>query len=212
MCENKEEVDMKKIIACISLVFALSAGVTALAANDYSSNYDENNTFSLEAAETMNTILVTADDDGEVVYADQNDSTFAGATSFLFKGDSLAPGTYTVKMNNTAGNGFTNGTITIADTTKPADTDLGATPYFQTEVNAETNTYDAGYIVTYVENANRFTKVAISVTDSEEGEGSTVATIPAGTFVSGDSIANLGVKIINIPSTITINSVTLKAE
>ena len=61
--ENEKEVDMKKIIACMSLVFALSAGATALAAElDTSQVYDSSENslkVGLSGATEMNTILIT---------------------------------------------------------------------------------------------------------------------------------------------------------
>ena len=106
---------MKKILACMSLVFVLSAGATALAAEnviDSGAYTKEGNTLdvALAGATHKNTILITKNgvsgSDG-IVFADQNDDTFVGVTTgFLLKGESLDPGTYTVKMNNAQGNGY----------------------------------------------------------------------------------------------------------
>ena len=80
--ENKKEVDMKKILACMSLVFALSAGATALADEnviDVSQAYNSTQnslTVSGAGATEMNTILITKDGDSSsdgIVFIDQND-------------------------------------------------------------------------------------------------------------------------------------------
>ena len=89
---------MKKIIACISLVFAMSAGVTALADVEY----DKDTNSVTPIGEGYKTVLIekdaTADAPKETVFVDQNDSGFESSTDFLLKGDKLADGTYTVKM------------------------------------------------------------------------------------------------------------------
>ena len=93
---------MKKIIACISLVFAMSAGVTALADVEY----DKDTNSVTPIGEGYKTVLIekdaTADATKETVFVDQNDSGFESSTSFLLKGNELTDGTYTVKMGGHA--------------------------------------------------------------------------------------------------------------
>ena len=92
---------MKKIIACISLVFAMSAGVTALAADaDY---VKDGNSYSGDIPAGYTTVLIEKDAVGdtpsEIVYVDQSDDDGLGTTvNFLLKGEKLADGTYTVKL------------------------------------------------------------------------------------------------------------------
>ena len=147
--EKEKEVDMKKIIACMSLVFALSAGATALAVQlDTSQVYDSsNNSLSVSGsgATNMNTVLITKDAD--ILFADQNDDTFSGVTSFLLKGDSLAPGTYTVKMNNAKGTALTTNEFTISDE-PPKEIGISAEAFKYTKQDSQGNpVYDTGFIV-----------------------------------------------------------------
>lgn len=222
MYENKEEVDMKKILACISLVFALSASVTALADEvDYTAGYADGNQVTIDAS-NKNTILIT--DPGDViVYADQtDDSSGFGNMAFLLKGASLTKDVkYTVTMNNSAGTSPSTGYIMLTDP-KPETTPMGKYEY-KTDVR-EDGTYDAGYSVGYVENANKFTKAVINVTvatnsaDQKEGTGNVDIVFSNNSGVTGSfpqisgGVTNLGIKIINIPEYITINSVSLVAE
>ena len=152
--ENKKEVDMKKILACMSLVFALSAGATALAAElDTSQVYDSSENslkVGLSGATEMNTILITKDndtsDDG-IVFVDQNDDTFRSVTSFLLKGESLKPGTYTVKMNTKGGGEPTVNTFTISDE-PPKEIGISAEAFTYAKKDLQGNpVYDTGFIV-----------------------------------------------------------------
>lgn len=84
---------MKKIIACISLVFAMSAGVTALAAD--ATYTKDTNDVAIDA--TGYTTVLIEDAADNIWYVDQNDSGLGSTAKFLMKADP-ADGTYTVKM------------------------------------------------------------------------------------------------------------------
>jgi hypothetical protein len=72
----------------------MSAGVTALAANEY---VEDGNKFSLESNDNAyTTVLIQKGND--TVYVNQDDSAFAAGTNFFLKGTELEEGTYTVKM------------------------------------------------------------------------------------------------------------------
>ena len=89
---------MKKIIACISLVFAMSAGVTALAA-DATYTKDGNSVSGFDAT-GYSTVLITEDridDVDDIVYVNQDDSGLAGMTQFLIK-DGAKDGKYKMKF------------------------------------------------------------------------------------------------------------------
>lgn len=95
---------MKKIIACISLVFAMSAGVTALAADaDY---VKDGNSYSGNISEGYTTVLIEKDAVGEtpseIVYVNQEGNGLGTAVNFLLKGDELADGDYTVTLGGSS--------------------------------------------------------------------------------------------------------------
>ena len=196
---------MKKIIACMSLVFALSAGATALAVQlDTSQVYDSsNNSLSVSGsgATNMNTVLITKDAD--ILFADQNDDTFSGVTSFLLKGKSLDVGTYTVKMNTKDGGEPTVNTFTISDeplTDMAIDTQ--AFTYAKKDAQGK-DVYDIGF---KAENANikNIRYIAVTRRDNKTAYYDFGSTITSGT-------ANIAIRINNIPATDAV-SVRLVAE
>ena len=197
--EKEKEVDMKKIIACMSLVFALSAGATALAVQlDTSQVYDSsNNSLSVSGsgATNMNTILITKDAD--ILFADQNDDTFSGVTSFLLKGDSLAPGTYTVKMNNAKGTALTTNEFTISDAPL-SDMAITTEAFTYAKKDAQgKDVYDKGFKAT---NANIANIKYIAVTRSD---GKT-AYFDLGTEITNGT-ASVAIRINNIPADQTVS-------
>ena len=201
---------MKKILACMSLVFVLSAGATALAAElDTSQVYDSSENslkVSLSGATEMNTILITKDgvsgSDG-IVFADQNDDTFRGVTSFLLKGESLDPGTYTVKMNNAQGNGYEEKTFTVAEGA-PDRVDVSTQAFKYEYFNEARNQYeyDAGF---KVENRDLSNVRYIAITNVTKDK--TVYIELDGTYQAN---ANVAIRINNIPKDVTV-SVALTA-
>lgn len=195
---------MKKILACMSLVFALSAGATALAAElNTSQVYDSsNNTLDvdLSGATDKNTVLITKKGDTTsdgIVFADQNDDTFSGVASFLLKGDSLDSGTYTVKMNNAAGTDLTTNEFTISDAPL-SDMAITTEAFTYAKKDAQgKDVYDKGFKAT---NANIANIKYIAVTRSD---GKT-AYFDLGTEITNGT-ASVAIRINNIPADQTVS-------
>ena len=201
---------MKKILACMSLVFALSAGATALADElDTSPAYDssENSlTVRLSGATKMNTVLITKDNDtgnDGIVFVDQNDDTFSSVSKFLLKGNSLAPGTYTVKMNNDLGTGYEKKTFTVAEgALDRVDVSIQAFKYAYFNNHTNQDEYDAGF---KVENADLSNVHYIAITNVTENKTAYIEL--DGTYATN---ANVAIRINNIPENVTV-SVALTA-
>jgi hypothetical protein len=91
---------MKKILALTSLIFALSVGATAMAADDTSVTKDPGAVVNYETvkANGYTTVLVhKADDINNIVYVDQADDTFGAALTLMLKAD-MDDGEYTMKL------------------------------------------------------------------------------------------------------------------
>lgn len=204
--EKEKEVDMKKILACMSLVFALSAGATALAADVTNAYTKDDNSLDIvkSSATNMNTILITKDAD--ILFADQNDEGLGsvnGVTSFLLKGNSLEAGQYTVTMNTKDGGEPTVNTFTISDeplTDMAIDTQ--AFTYAKKDAQGK-DVYDIGF---KAENANikNIRYIAVTRRDNKTAYYDIGSTITSGT-------ANIAIRINNIPATDAV-SVRLVAE
>lgn len=197
---------MKKILACMSLVFALSAGATALADEnviDKAYIKDGNKLgVSLAGATEMNTILITKDgvsDSNGIVFADQNDDTFNTVSEFLLKGDSLETGDYTVKMNKKDGGEPTVKTFTIADNTPQSTMDI-TTVAFKYDKNG---VYDTGFTA---KNANLtgINYIAITNTTEDDLNKGKTAYIKLDTTLTNAS-ANIAIRINNIPDGKTVS-------
>ncbi|MBQ3124792.1 MAG: hypothetical protein IJC09_05170 [Clostridia bacterium] len=131
---------MKKIIACISLVFAMSAGVTALAA-DATYSDDATNTVTMDTADYTTVLIEDAEEN--ILFVDQNDSGFGSAAKFLLKGtEKLAVGTYTVKLGGSSTAASTSTTFTVSSVTP------NSIPMTITNEKKNGNTYDYGWFAT----------------------------------------------------------------
>ncbi len=208
--EKEKEVDMKKILACMSLVFALSAGATALAVQlDTSQVYDSsNNSLSVSGsgATNMNTVLITKDAD--ILFADQNDDTFSGVTSFLLKGDSLASGTYTVKMNNAKGTALTTNEFTISDA-PVSEMAITTEAFIYEKTDSKGNVvYDKGFKAT---NANLTGINYIAITNTTAGDSNEGKTLYIQLDQTVNGMVNVAIRINDIPKDKTV-SVKLVAE
>ena len=197
---------MKKIIACISLVFAMSAGVTALAADaDY---VKDGNSYSGDIPAGYTTVLIEKDAVGdtpsEIVYVDQNDDDGLGTTvNFSLKGEKLADGTYTVKLGGHDTDDLTTKKFTISSepvATTPA-TIMGRVEYeneegearYKVGCKATVDLKNAAYVVLDVTNTD--TKINNSISFS--------------TNLSGDGSADIAIEIHNVPLNYVINTVGL---
>lgn len=207
---------MKKILACMSLVFALSAGATALAEEtviDPSQAYDSSNnslSVSLAGATNKNTILITNEDGSDILFADQNDDTFVGVTTgFLLKGNSLNAGKYIVKMNTKDGTGYEEKTFTIADNTPQSEMDITTEAFTYEKTDSNGNVvYDKGFKAT---NANLTGINYIAITNTTAGDSNEGKTLYIQLDKTVNGMVNVAIRINDIPKDKTV-SVKLVAE
>ena len=205
---------MKKILACMSLVFALSAGATALADEnviDVSQAYNSTQnslTVSGAGATEMNTILITKDDvpgsDG-IVFADQNDDTFVGVTTgFLLKGNSLEAGDYTVTMNKKDGGEPTVKSFSISNNEPQSEMYIKTVAFTYAKKDSQGNpVYDTGFTA---ENANLtgMNYIAITNTTKDDPDEGKTAYFDLDTTLTNAS-ANIAIRINNIPEGKTVS-------
>ena len=204
---------MKKILACMSLVFALSAGATALAAtNEIDSRaYDSSDNslnISLAGATNMETILITTEDDKDILFVDQNDKGLGSVdsvTKFLLKGtDKLNAGTYKVKMHDTDNGETTINTFTVAEGVPDTVNVLQAFKYAYINKHTQKNEYDAGF---KAKSANLSNVQYIAITCTQGAVTKTVYRELDGTY---NGTTNVAIRINNIPEDVTV-SVALTA-
>ena len=119
---------MKKILALTSLVFALSVGATAMAADEQSvQNVTNGVDYTTENASGYATVLVQGPGEAtDIVYVDQHDSAFGTGLNLMLK-PNLTPGTYTIKFGG-AGKETTTQEFTLTtnsgSTTDPVVADM----------------------------------------------------------------------------------------
>lgn len=189
---------MKKIIACISLVCAMSAGVTAMAAT--TATQSGKDSVSVTDASTYKTVLITEkDNDKNIVYVDQNDSGFASeAANFLIKADAEY-GEYTIKMGG-ASELFSKN-ITLAPTAENTTTMGEPVATSKTTIDGENKTTYA-YKIDENTSLSGYSKIMIKATKtSDNKEGSVYVDMPT---VSGEAYTTLGVKVTDVPDGYTI--------
>lgn len=187
---------MKKIIACISLVFAMSAGVTALA--DDTATLGDNTDVTVNTEATYNTVLIT-DPNGEYVYVDQDDTTgFGAASNFLLKAGSTDEnyGVYTVKMGSANG-ASTTMTFEIVDP-NAAPEDIAMTPAYT--YDTKDGNYDAGF--TYAGSLEGYSKLVFTATHAEKGSDTAIFDLP--TTFTGEGITDFAVRVVDIPNGVTV--------
>lgn len=198
---------MKKIIACISLVFAMSAGVTALAAD--TATPGDNNSVDVTLDTTYNTVLITKNDTGDTVYVNQDDTTgFATGSNFLLKeGTDTNYGEYTVKMGSASG----------ATTTMSFEiVDPNAAPEAITMTQAYTydtkdGKYDAGF--TYEGSLDGYSNLVFNVTKTvDEVETTKTAIFGLPTTFTGEGITDFAVRVVDIPNGVTVTLGVAAAE
>ena len=114
---------MKKILALTSLIFALSVGVTAMAADLTEVDNDADGvTYTTANAGGYATVLVQGPDTAtDIVYVDQADSVFDASLDLILKAD-IADGKYTIKFGG-AGKETTTQEFTLKTATTDPDPD-----------------------------------------------------------------------------------------
>ena len=189
---------MKKIIACISLIFAMSAGVTALA-DGATYSHDDTNTLTMDAT-GYKTVLIE-DASKNILYVDQNDSGLGSTVDFLLKGDkALEAGTYYVTLggHDTANAAKSQFVVSYVETVSTEAVIMGK------EVDKTTGKYavgckanavldNAAYVVLYVTNNDTLETGSISFSTGLTGLGS----------------ADIAIKVYDVPSKYEINKVGL---
>ena len=197
---------MKKIIACISLVFAMSAGVTALAAD--TATPGSNNSVDVNTDATYNTVLIT-DPNGDYVYANQDDTTgFGAASNFLLK-DSAATtyGVYTVKMGSANG-ASTSFDFEIVDPNaapKPIEMEKAYT------YDTKDGKYDAGF--TYKGSLEKYDTLVFTAKKTVDGvEKTGTATFALQTTFSGEGATDFAVRVVDIHKDVTVTLGVTAAE
>lgn len=192
---------MKKIIACISLVFAMSAGVTALAATTAEPTTNETNNSVAVTPDAVYTTVLIEDSKDQIVYVNQADEgyTASAATNFLLKADA-GYGTYTLKMGGGANGASTETTFEIAAPT-PSTVDMGEATYEYVYASGEHK--DLGFQLANRTDLAGLSKLTITATN-ENGDSDSVVISDAFTAITGDSAINVAVKIKRVPVGVTL--------
>lgn len=192
---------MKKIIACISLVFAMSAGVTAMAETVDNTDLAADNTVTVTSDATYNTVLIIDNADGKIVYVDQNDAGYAAsaAANFLLKSDA-GYGTYTMKRGSNSGATFEDVTITIEEPYS-GPIDMGEAEYVWNYADGARK--DVGFKLEAAESLTGLSKLIITAT--KNGEERSLTIDDAFPTISGAGAIDVAVKITQVPVDVTLS-------
>ena len=193
--QKYKEVDMKKIIACISLVFAMSAGATALAAT--TAEPGSNNSVDVTNDAVYNTVLIEHSTTKDIVYVNQNDEGYTtAAVNFLLKANPEY-GTYNVTLGKTDGSAPVATTFEIND----PNPDIVIPPAFD-GVNASGERV-VGFSLKTDRSLSAYTKLHFTATKAGETPGS-VTIDPNFTTLSGESEVDVSVEVTGVPEGATL--------
>lgn len=185
---------MKKIIACISLAFAMSAGATALAAT--TATPVEDDSVRVESDAVYNTVLIEHSTSNEIVYVNQNDEGYnEAALNFLIKANP-AQGTYNVTLGKADGTAPIETTFEIADTTPNVEI-----PKVYDGVN-EAGDRVVGFSLKTSENLSSYTKLYFTATKG--GETKSVCVDPGLPTITGSSNIDILVEVTGVPEGVTL--------
>ena len=195
---------MKKILALTSLIFALSVGATAMAA-DYEETNDKINgvTHSTSLANGYATVLVQASNN-DIVYVDQADSVFPETLDIMLKAG-IDDGVYTMKFGG-AGKALETKTLELKSATTDPDPAPSDTVAMQAVANITDNndgTTNAAYETSVDKTYNK-----IKFTCTIDGVQKT-ATLDINIPDITGMHAYVVVLVKNVPSDVIINSVAL---
>jgi hypothetical protein len=201
---------MKKILALTSLIFALSVGATAMAADDTSVTKDPGAVVNYETvkANGYTTVLVhKADDINNIVYVDQADDTFGAALTLMLKAD-MDDGEYTMKLGG-AGKETIASNFTLKTNSGSGSTDPDPAPTVEmgdpvATTNNSDGTKNAAYETLVTSNYNK-----IKFTCSKNGVQKTATIAIDGIDNLTGVAANVVVLVKNVPVDVTIDSVAL---
>ena len=200
---------MKKILALTSLIFALSVGATAMAADESEvPNVASGVDYTTTIADGFATVLVQGPGEAtDIVYVDQADSVFGASLNLMLKAG-INDGTYTIKFGG-AGKEATSRTFTL----KTATTDPDPAPTTIPMTAAKETVYPQGKniafetSVTTAVNAVKFT-----VNDETGAQTATIPLINAPAVISGGMYADCVVLVTGIPNDVTVTAELLYAE
>ena len=194
---------MKKILALTSLIFALSVGATAMAADESEvPNVASGVDYTTTIADGFATVLVQGPGEAtDIVYVDQADSVFGASLNLMLKAG-INDGTYTIKFGG-AGKEATSRTFTL----KTATTDPDPAPTTIPMTVAKETVYPQGKniafetSVTTAVNAVKFT-----VNDGTGNKTATIRLTNAPAAISGGAYANCVVLVTGIPDGVTVTA------
>ena len=196
---------MKKILALTSLVFALSVGATAMAADYTETNNASGVTHTTNEAASFSTVLVQGPGAStDIVYVDQaeENGTFTTGLQLMLK-PNLKDGTYKIKFG---GAGQTLKEVELELTTAgggstdPAPTTIPMTAERTTKYGDVKNVAFEAEVTTAV-NAVKFT-----VNDGTGNKTATIRLTNAPAAISGGAYANCVVLVTGIPDDVTVTA------
>lgn len=196
---------MKKILALTSLVFALSVGATAMAADYTETNNASGVTHTTNEATSFSTVLVQGPGETpDIVYVDQaeENSTFPTALQLMLK-PNLIDGTYTMKFGG-AGQAVKEVSLELTaaggGSTDPDPTTIPMTKAKETVYPQGKNIAFEAEVTTAV-NAVKFT-----VNDGTGNKTATIRLTNAPAAISGGAYANCVVLVTGIPDGVTVTA------
>ena len=194
---------MKKILALTSLIFALSVGATAMAADESEvPNVASGVDYTTTIADGFATVLVQGPGEAtDIVYVDQADSVFGASLKLMLKED-INDGTYTIKFGG-AGKEATSRTFTL----KTATTDPDPAPTTIPMTVAKETVYPQGKNIAFeAEVTTAVNAVKFTVNDGTGNKTATIRLTNAPAAISGGAYANCVVLVTGIPDGVTVTA------
>ena len=194
---------MKKILALTSLIFALSVGATAMAADESEvPNVASGVDYTTTIADGFATVLVQGPGEAtDIVYVDQADSVFGASLKLMLKED-INDGTYTIKFGG-AGKEATSRTFTLKTATTDPDPDPTTIPM----TAAKETVYPQGKNIAFeAEVTTAVNAVKFTVNDGTGNKTATIRLTNAPAAISGGAYANCVVLVTGIPDGVTVTA------
>ena len=194
---------MKKILALTSLIFALSVGATAMAADESEvPNVASGVDYTTTIADGFATVLVQGPGEAtDIVYVDQADSVFGASLKLMLKED-INDGTYTIKFGG-AGKEATSRTFTLKTATTDPDPDPTTIPM----TKAKETVYPQGKNIAFeAEVTTAVNAVKFTVNDGTGNKTATIRLTNAPAAISGGAYANCVVLVTGIPDGVTVTA------
>lgn len=187
--EIKKELRMKKLLVCMSVIFALSAGITALAADaDYN---NDSNSANLNA-KGYKTVLIKKSDSDDIVYVDQDDNGLDSVAEFFLK-EKPAEGSYVVMLGSDTDADVKELNLVIGPKAVPVTT---STTVLGKEYSSDKKTYSIGCIAEDV--APKGCKYVVVTATNTSNNTTGKMCIETGFQITGEGTVNVGIKITDI--------------